>query len=217
MKRLVEIGDVFGRLTVLKETAKKHGRIHYLCECICGNQKIVMKNNLFGGQVKSCGCLRRESRQNVTHGQKGTRLYRIWSGMKTRCLNKNDKAFSMYGGRGIGICDEWIDFDGFQEWANSNGYDENLTIERKDVDEGYYPSNCEWIPLSEQAQNRTNTLRLTFKGQTKTLKEWSRITGIEYPTLHARIERGWSVEKTLSNPSLINRKKQEELNNDKQQ
>ncbi|GGB41440.1 hypothetical protein GCM10011409_18710 [Lentibacillus populi] len=206
MQRALEIGERFGKLTVLREVDRKHGRQHYLCKCDCGNEKVVMKGNLFGGQVRSCGCLKKDNHQNITHGQKGTRLYRIWSGMKTRCLNKKDKAFPKYGGRGIRICEQWIEFNGFYEWAKSSGYKDDLTLERKDVNGDYNSSNCKWIPLSDQAKNRTNTPYLTYAREIKTLKEWSEETGIEYSTLHARLKRGWSEERTLSTPSLIKRK-----------
>src|SRR4051812_20672767 len=110
MRKHPKPGEVFGRLTVVEEAERKHGRKHFLCKCECGGKKIVMMSNLHGGQVRSCGCLKRESPQNITHGQKGTRLYGIWNGMKTRCTNPNDKAFPKYGGRGIKICEEWMDF-----------------------------------------------------------------------------------------------------------
>src|SRR5699024_2379123 len=196
---------------VLAEVEKRHNSRRYLCECICGNVKIVMLSNLRGGQVRSCGCLKKENPQNITHGQKGTRLYRIWAGMKTRCLNPNDRAYLQYGGRGIGICAGWIDFEGFFEWAKNNGYKSDLTLERIDVNKNYQPDNCTWIPLADQAKNRTNTPYLKFNGQTKTMKEWSEITGIEYATIHARINKyGWSAERTLSTPPLIKRKIKEE-------
>jgi len=138
---------------------------------------------------------------------KKIRLFRIWTSIKTRCFNPNDHAYPKYGGRGITLCDDWLNFKNFYDWAHKSGYEENLTIERKNVNDGYYRENCTWITRGEQASNRTNTKKLTYKGQTKTMKLWSKITGIEYPTIHARITKyGWSVEKTLSTPSTINRK-----------
>lgn len=212
MKKYPEPNDTFGRLKVLKEVNRRHGRRHFLCVCDCENEKVVMMSNLLGGQVRSCGCLKKENYQNITHGQKGTRLYRIWNGMKTRCLNENDASYMQYGGRGIEIYDSWIDFAGFFNWAISSGYANDLTLERINVDGNYHPDNCEWIPLGEQAKNRTNTQYLTFQGETKTMKEWSEETGIEYPTLHARIKKyKWSVERALTTPSLIKRKVQEEF------
>lgn len=109
------------------------------------------------------------------HGKCRTRLYKIFSMMKDRCYNPKSAAYSYYGGRGIAICSEWLDnFMNFYNWAMANGYKENLTIERKDVNGNYEPDNCEWIPQSEQSRNKTNCHYIEYKGEVKTLSEWSR-------------------------------------------
>lgn len=143
----------------------------------------------------------RKKHPNATHGGKGTRLYRIWTGMRTRCFNERAREYPLYGGRGITICDEWMDFARFREWALANGYRNKLTIERVDNDGNYAPENCRWIPLGEQALNRSNTIVITFRGRTQPLVVWSEETGIPYPTLFARLRyRGWSVERALTTP-----------------
>lgn len=158
-----KISHRYGKLAVIKEVDKRNGRRHYLCQCDCGNQKVVMGGNLIQGNVRSCGCLQKQAPYNMTHGLsrdsngKKTRLFRIWSGMKTRCLNKNNKTYQGYGGRGILICDEWMNFKNFHDWAHANGYHDVLTIERINNDGNYAPDNCTWIPLGEQALNRRNT------------------------------------------------------------
>lgn len=118
----VTTGAKYGRLTVIHEAGKRNGRRYFLCICTCGIQKVIMAGNLKQGNVKSCGCLRLESTQNITHGKTGTRLYRIWTGIKTRCLNKNDKTYKRYGARGIKVFDAWLSFEGFYQWAINSGY-----------------------------------------------------------------------------------------------
>lgn len=155
----------YEKLTVIGEVDKRNGKDYYLCQCDCGNQKVVMRGNLIQGNTKSCGCLRKQAPYNKTHGLsrdnegKKTRLYRIWTGMKTRCLNKNDKAYPAYGGRGILLCNKWLNFRDFYDWAHTNGYRDDLTIERINNDGNYEPDNCKWITLGEQALNRRNTIK----------------------------------------------------------
>lgn len=91
---------------------------------------------------------------NYRHGGCGTRLYRIWDAMKTRCTNLNFWAYKHYGGRGIKVCRAWQKFPAFQQWALSNGYRDKLTIERKNNDRGYCPSNCKWATRKEQSSNQ---------------------------------------------------------------
>lgn len=136
------------------------------------------------------------------HGKSRTRLYKIYHGMKQRCLNPNNPEFKNYGGRGITICDEWLaDFMSFYEWAKENGYEENLSIERKNVNGNYEPDNCEWIPLSKQCWNRTDTHYITANGITKTIKQWSDISGVPMTVINARIDKfGWSPEDAVSIP-----------------
>lgn len=128
------------------------------------------------------------------------RLYGIWSGMKGRCQNPHRPKYKIYGARGISVCDEWQHFRNFYEWAMANGYQEDLTIERNNNDGDYCPENCRWATMLEQNHNRSCTLKATYAGETHTLQEWSRITGIDYYTLRLRVKRGWSIEKALTVP-----------------
>ena len=132
------------------------------------------------------------------HGMRKTRLYRIWAGMKTRCFNELVKSYSDYGGRGIIVCEEWVSsFLSFADWANNNGYSDELTIERKEVNGNYEPSNCCWIPKSEQCKNRRNNRYIEINGVTKTLTEWSRESGLGVNTIDMRVRHSFMKDNIL--------------------
>lgn len=137
------------------------------------------------------------------HGKKHTRLYRIWLQMKNRCYNTRTKRYPDYGGRGIKVCDEWLhDFQAFWDWSMTHGYADDLSIDRIDNNGSYTPDNCRWVTQFVQANNSRHCRMLTFKGETHSVSEWSRITGISRHTLSNRIHvYGWSVEKTLTVPN----------------
>lgn len=150
----------------------------------------------------------------VKHGMEGTRLYKIWDSMKQRCLNPNNPQYNNYGGRGITIYAEWHDFPNFMKWALQNGYCENLSIDRIDVNGNYHPGNCRWASQRTQNNNRRNNHLLTYNGRTHTIAEWGKITGILPATIHHRVSRdGWSVEDALTvtpkKGNKIKRKRQE--------
>lgn len=177
-------GQRFGKLVVTKYypvRSENRNRYYCDCKCDCGNTITVLAANLKHGKTH-CGC------ESNKHGLSKTRIYQTWIHMKQRCHNKNSTDYKNYGGRGIFVCDEWrSNFLNFYNWAMDNGYSENLTIERIDVNKGYSPDNCTWIPMEEQSNNKQKTIRYTINGETKTAKDWAKIYNIPLETLHARV------------------------------
>lgn len=174
-KRIDLTGQRFGRLVVISyEGHDKHKNALWKCKCDCGNEKIISSPCLRDGTTSSCGCLHREQllKRITKHGGCSTRLYRIWALMITRTTNKNNPAWKYYGARGIKVCKEWKDFAGFSFWAKNNGYSDNLTIDRIDNNKGYEPSNCRWVTMSVQNNNRRSCVLYTYNGETHNLKQW---------------------------------------------
>lgn len=133
------------------------------------------------------------------HGKRNTRLYRIWLLMKNRCNNSMSDDYKYWGARGIKVCEAWSnDFMSFWDWSMNNGYSDCLTIDRINVNGNYEPNNCRWIKNEEQASNRRTNHLIEYKGQIKTLKEWSIEYGLNKNTLKDRLKVGWSVEKALN-------------------
>lgn len=148
-------GKRFGRLVVLDRAQNSEsGSTRWRCVCDCGNERIVLAMHLKNGHTQSCGCLglQHATEAKIKHGQTRTNLYRIYRSMKNRCELETCKEFKWYGAKGIKICDEWSDYTAFSKWANENGYQKGLTIDRKNPLGNYEPSNCEWITRSENSK-----------------------------------------------------------------
>lgn len=135
---------------------------------------------------------------NNKHGLCKTRLYSIYMNMKTRCYNKNNSHYKYYGKRGIKVCNEWLhDFQAFYDWSMSNGYNDNLTIDRINVDGNYEPDNCRWITQHDQCYNTRYNVYLTYNGKTQTMKEWADELGIKLGTISYRYRKGKSTKECL--------------------
>lgn len=106
------------------------------------------------------------------------RLYKIWERMKSRCNNPNARSYKYYGGRGINVCKEWENFVPFAKWAEANGYSDDLTIDRIDVNGDYEPSNCRWVTMKVQQNNKRNNVHIVIDGVDHTASEWSDISGV---------------------------------------
>lgn len=206
MKNL--IGEIFGRWTVIDIASPNilkgnRKRRRWLCRCECGTERVVEEPSLIRGLSKSCGCYHSEVMKEVgkratTHGMTYTRLYRIYKHIMNRCYNKNDVRYNQYGKRGIRVADEWLSFEPFMEWAISNGYDDNLSIDRIDVNGNYTPENCRWADRITQANNKTSNQKYTYHGKTLTIAEWAREYNMHYKKLWKRLHSGWSIEQALT-------------------
>lgn len=212
---MIEIGQKFGKLTVLSKVENCVSKSNYhctawRCKCDCGNEVVKLGRVLERGWALSCGCSKSQDYPSRE------RLYSVWISIKQRCNNPNDSSYSNYGGRGIKVCDEWLNsYLSFREWAYKNGYSpedsfHNSTVDRIDVNDNYCPENCRIIPRKYQNDNMQRTHWITYDGQTHTLKEWCAITGLKWSTLRSRIyDLHWSVEKALNTPAKYNKKTRE--------
>lgn len=193
-------GMRFGKLMVISRVSRMGEKAKYKCKCDCGNTAVLYACNLVSGSTTSCGCFRSEKTRQLklSHGQHGSRLYKCWQNMITRCENPNSNGYKNYGGRGISVCPEWKDFDVFYAWAMSSGYSDGLTIERIDVNGGYAPENCTWADSFTQSRNRTDNRVIAYNGKTMIVTDWANETGINEATIRHRLNKGWSVEDALT-------------------
>lgn len=190
------IGKRFGKLTVIKDVGRKHGGVLWLCQCDCGNTKEVMSQSLLNGATTSCGC---HNREIITkHNKSRTRLYHTYQCIKDRCTNPNAQEYARYGGRGISLCDEWLNSkESFFEWALKNGYRNGLSIDRIDNNGDYCPENCRWVTAKEQARNRSTNVVLEYNGEKHCLSEWAELLNENYAKLLSRHRRGWATKDIL--------------------
>lgn len=204
-KHVILPGDVFHCLTVVEElspyTSKSGIKTRlFRFSCQCG--KIVDKKiSDVRGRTKSCGCYNASIK--TTHGGSSSRLYTTWQSIKQRCSNKSNKKYAIYGGKGIKVCSEWQTFECFSGWALSNGYRDDLTIDRINSDHDYSPENCRWADYKTQNNNTNRNHILLIYGEKKTVAQWATDDRckVGYETFAARIKRGWDEEKALTEPA----------------
>lgn len=204
MSKLIDFtGKRFGKLIVVsksdsaKSTKSSYTETQWICKCDCGNLIVVRHSTLTRGK-NNCGCLPKF--MPIKHGKSHTRIHGIWIGMRQRCNNPNYIEFDNYGGRGIRVCNEWdCSFESFYDWAINNEYSDKLTIDRIDVNGNYEPSNCRWATLKEQANNKRDTLYLTYNGETLPFETMCKKYHVNYHTAYIRFKKGWSADDILFN------------------
>ena len=204
----------FNRLTVVKYSHTKNYKKYWECICDCGKTTFVSTYKLKSLSTQSCGCAKLKN--GFSTNVKTHRIYQTWSDMKQRCFNPKCKNYKYYGLRGIKVCEEWMKFEPFYNWAMKNGYSDDLTIERTNVNGNYEPSNCTWITHKIQMRNTRCSVFLMYNGDNKTIAEWSEITGISQKTIAQRIKRNWIAKDVLTKPVQIqNGKERSNLNTER--
>jgi hypothetical protein len=200
MKFIDLTGQKFGRLIPVKYL----GNRKWKCECECGNNPIIIGNQMVRGFTKSCGCFRKEAtrERHSTHGYSGSirsREYIAWCAMKQRCLYKNHIGYHQWGGRGIAICDRWLGEDGFVNFLSDMGTKptKKHTLDRIDNDGNYEPSNCRWSTVKEQSANRRSNRMIELDGVVKSLDDWSEIANVNRITIHSRLKAGWGIKDAI--------------------
>lgn len=194
-------GQKYNHITVIRKAYRNKNRAQmFLCKCDCGKEYYLVSNRI--GKNISCGCFHPKDGYYKKHGDSYTRLYNVWSRMKERCCSPKCKRFSEYGGRGIKIHPDWMEYLNFKKWAYENGYDEKAefmkcTLDRIDCDGNYEPANCRWVDMKTQGNNRRNNRHITYNGETHTLSEWSDILGLNTSTLYSRLKRGWTLDEAF--------------------
>lgn len=193
-------GQTVGRWTVLGlSRAGRHPQ--WRCRCACGVERNVGGENIRRGLSQSCGCLREDQpNPNFRHGLTRSSEWIIWYGMRQRCYYKRHSSYHLYGARGITVCERWQhSFEAFLQDMGPRPSKQH-SIERRDGDGHYEPSNCYWATSAEQGRNQRTNRHLEFRGETKTLSDWARTAGLRVALLHGRLKKGWSIERALTEP-----------------
>lgn len=205
--RLKLQGQKIGRLLVLEDVGNnKRGGSLWKCRCDCGKEYIGLGTLLTTGHTQSCGCLHVDTvritsaTHGYTRGPKKSRTYKCWQDMKKRCSSPQDSHYHLYGGRGIAVCDRWL--DSFENFLSDMGEcPGKLSLDRIDNNGNYCPENCRWATNETQGNNKRTNRLLEFMGMILTMKQWAIRIGINYDALRARLDRGWPVELALTTPT----------------
>ena len=193
---MIKKGDKYNKLTAIRFSHRnKWNQQFWLFRCNCGKEKVICVSNVKSENTKSCGCLLK-SGNRLKHKMTKTKIYNIWSLMKSRCLNKNDQSYKNYGGRGIKICQEWLNFENFYE--DMGDKPQNKSLDRINNNGNYCKENCRWATRKQQNNNKRDNRLLTHRGKTQNMKQWSEELNINYSTIRTRFFRGFSVKKILN-------------------
>lgn len=216
------IGKKFNSLTII-EISRSPDKVIAICEC--GTQKEFYLSNIKANRTKSCGCQNRKAsssrfrnfnkariskftpKLSESHNLSTHPIYSVWLAMNKRCYDVNDISYCRYGGKGVFVCDEWRnDFMAFYNWALANGWQPGLQLDKDIRGNGklYSPETCTFVTRKENCRNRTTNRLIDYNGQTKTLAEWSEITGLKHTCILHRLSRGWDIKKTFSTPAKYN-------------
>lgn len=200
-RTVVEPGKKYGHLTALSFShinKKGHQMWWFECDCKDHTKKQIVASFVLTGHTTSCGCRANDGHNNYRHGLCRDRIYRIYHHMIERCYKPSCKEYKNYGERGVKVCDEWREsFLAFNKWAIENGYKDNLTIDRIDVNGNYEPSNCRWTTQKIQQNNRRNNHIITIDGVSHTISEWGEITGVGCDNIYARLKLGWDEKRAV--------------------
>lgn len=195
------VGTRFGKLTVIKKggvTKPKKARL-WVCRCDCDEICEVPSSVLRGGRKISCGCAHYES--VATHGMSQTPTYNSWCLMVQRTTNKNHPRYSDYGGRGIHVCKRWLKFENFL--ADMGVMPAKHSIERVDVNKGYFKANCIWLPKVDQVRNRRCNKYVTANGKSLSLPDWAKELNVPLSSLKWRYQQGWPDPKIINTPFRV--------------
>lgn len=189
------VGKKFGKWTVIEVTSEMRAKGKCKCVCECGDIHVLYKYTVINGTSKGCHkCVSRDA--FTIHGMCNSGEYKVWQNMKKRCLNKNSDKYKYYGGRGITVCDEWLEFKNF--YRDMGDRPEGTSIDRIDNNRGYSKENCRWATQSEQTRNQSKSKYVIYKGERMNLSALAELCQINYVVLKKRINSGWSVEDSVS-------------------
>lgn len=197
-KIIVNKGDTYNNLTIIKEVGT-NPRL-FRCKCDCGKKINVELSNLRSDRVKSCGCVRTKlaSERVTKHGLSHHPLFNVFSLMRSRCYDPNNQDYKHYGDRGISISQSWLNKPvRFVKWGIKNGWESGLQIDRKDNSGNYTPKNCRFVTSKVNNRNKRSNRIVRYKGQRMPLSQAVELAGLNYSTVHYRLQNGWSVKKSL--------------------
>lgn len=192
------IGTKYNRLTIIEEAPRRRYNQYFLCLCDCGVKKEIKFYDIKTGMTKSCGCLSKDvtTERNLKHSLSKHSAYHTWNGIVDRCRNPKNAMWRHYGGRGIDVCEEWLDVMSF---INDMGEKpKGMQIDRIDNNKGYYKENCRWVVSKENNRNKRTNLFISYNGETKCITDWAEVTGIHKSIIRQRLKYKWTPEEILT-------------------